>query len=298
MDFLTPEVGWALLCAGYIHGGGVVLYRTTDGGSSWTLVPDQQAPGFSAGLGSLAGVPRELFVQSCTDATIHFLNSEHGILDAGSGVSVTSDGGRTWTTAGVPAFSPAALVSALQSSGAETFVAMWVVPATSGSTSPAAPAGGRKAKCPVPKTVAAVPPPESVNSFLSSRCRSLLQRQSLCEQFSVSTDGGLKWQESRIFAAGTVAPYSFLPSGEGWVGVGDPYLYHTTDAGQTWQVMTLQGVAAGRIVTGLQFLSPAVGWAVLAGTGGCGPTGSILAKTTDGGQSWVTVDPAFAMATA
>jgi photosystem II stability/assembly factor-like uncharacterized protein len=80
------------------------------------------------------------------------------------------------------------------------------------------------------------------------------------------------------------------------VGVGDPYLYHTTDAGQTWQVMTLQGVAAGHIVAGLQFLSKSLGWAVLAGTGTCGSTGSILAQTTDGGQNWVTINPAFAMA--
>ena len=45
----------------------------------------------------------------------------------------------------------------------------------------------------------------------------------LLDAFAVTTDGGLTWQESRIVAAGPVALYSVLPSGDGWVGVGDPW---------------------------------------------------------------------------
>ena len=48
-------------------------------------------------------------------------------------------------------------------------------------------------------------------------------------------------------------------------------------------------------MTGLQLLFKSLGWAVLAGTGTCGSTGSILAQTTDGGQNWVAIKLGFAI---
>ena len=304
LNFVTPEVGWVALCVGYDSlRDNLLLDQTTDGGNSWTVVPFQPIPpGGGPGDSAVFTVngphhPLELTSQGCGDSAIDFLDSEHGVLSYGGGIARTSDGGRIWTTVALPPFMgfDGASVNEVARVGAATVVARWVLPAAGGSTSAAVPTRGREAKCPGRTVPATVPPPQNVDTLASHRCSVLLDRP-LCEEFVISGDGGQHWQESRIFAAGPHASYSFLPSGEGWVAVGDSYLYHTTDAGQSWQVLALGGVAAGRVVTGVQFLSSSLGWAVLAGMGGCGPTGSILAKTTDGGQSWVTVDPAFGLA--
>ena len=131
----------------------------------------------------------------------------------------------------------------------------------------------------------------------SPRC-ARTQGRPWCAQFVVGTDGGRHWQASRLFAASRGASYSFLPSGEGWVALGGlPLLHHGRGGGLAGDGAVgcrRRPRAGARAIASRQLL----GWAVLAGPGNCGPAGSILAEATDGGQSWVTVNPALAMAKA
>jgi len=120
-----------------------------------------------------------------------------------------------------------------------------------------------------------------------------------------TTDGGRTWTplaRNRDFAAvpqflNDRVGYA-ISAGGGASGVmAASALVGTTDGGRTWQVLQAIGTTrTGNVGTfALDFLSPAVGFAVLPSLQGCTMGGCLpaLEATGDGGETWHTLQPAY-----
>ncbi len=123
-----------------------------------------------------------------------------------------------------------------------------------------------------------------------------------------TTDGGRTWQD---IATDGYAPsdVDFLDLRHGYLagwrctgqgGVGGSCqgaILGTTDGGRSWQALQAIGTTrTGNVGTfALDFLSPAVGFAVLPSLQGCTMGGCLpaLEATGDGGETWHTLQPAY-----
>ena len=121
-----------------------------------------------------------------------------------------------------------------------------------------------------------------------------------------STDRGLIWeQRPRPRSLDSVSEISFINDREGWLvnGVLPPVVecfpgefllrttvWHTADAGATWQALGANGVPAGQCVSGLSFLDSAHGFLGAHELRCCyGDNGSyplVIYRTSDGGLTW------------
>ena len=106
-----------------------------------------------------------------------------------------------------------------------------------------------------------------------------------------TTDGGIGWIDAgpdAIFPADAVLHNFFLDADTGWVLPVDPQssaetgtLYRTSDAGQTWELVTLP-FSAGQ----LYFIDPQNGWALVDRGVAAGSHAVDIYQTTDGGSLW------------
>jgi photosystem II stability/assembly factor-like uncharacterized protein len=97
-----------------------------------------------------------------------------------------------------------------------------------------------------------------------------------------SGDGGRTWVD-RSPEPGYDAAFmdvSFADADNGWVVGFYSDVFHTTDGGVTWKRQTVQG-AGDLAFLSVQAISPTVAW--ISG----GPTEAFVARTTDGGQTWI-----------
>jgi photosystem II stability/assembly factor-like uncharacterized protein len=125
---------------------------------------------------------------------------------------------------------------------------------------------------------------------------------SSAQHLAATTDGGRHWTTVATTPSVTINQYTyhcgvdFVTAQDGWcqaeppfVGSESVYLWHTTDGGRRWQLIsrtTPEGGTAGALPYGgdknIQFLSPTTGWAIFAS-----PRTAPLYETTDGGRTWV-----------
>ena len=98
-----------------------------------------------------------------------------------------------------------------------------------------------------------------------------------------TTDGGVTWKKagSGVAAGGSVGWVAFVSRTAGVWGNGG--FLRTGDGGGSWEPVAVSDLG---IVNEACFATPAVGWA--ASTYGNSAAGGALAKTTDGGLTWVT----------
>ena len=96
-----------------------------------------------------------------------------------------------------------------------------------------------------------------------------------------STDGGLSWGEQLHDPQASFGSIQFFDSQEGWV-IGGNRFYHTTDAGQNWQLFS--DLPPGTWASDAHFAADR-----LTGVA-AGADGNII-RTTDGGQTWTLVAP-------
>ncbi|MDO7874535.1 YCF48-related protein [Hymenobacter sp. ASUV-10] len=85
LEFVTPSLGYAV--GGYAGsmGGTTQVVKTTDGGATWTLLPNLVAGGTAVGPA----------------AAVAFPTAQHGyVADVNRRLFRTTDGGQTWTLAG------------------------------------------------------------------------------------------------------------------------------------------------------------------------------------------------------
>jgi len=246
--FSNTSTGWAV-------GGGGMVQRTTDGGSTWSAqssgtgnplygVHFEGAIGWAVGspvssIGTIinsqdsgatwavqtSGVPNE------TLRDVYFVDDSTGWVVGGSSTSTsgtilkTTDSGETWTSQ----FSDAGIVIySVHFIDASTG---WVV-GTEGGTS---------------------------------------------GLIMMTENGGTTWSSQTSGTASTLRGVYFLDAFTGWV-VGDGVLLITTNGGATW---TSNAAGTGRTLRDVHFTDSANGWAA----GEAGGEGIVI-NSTDGGATW------------
>jgi len=101
-----------------------------------------------------------------------------------------------------------------------------------------------------------------------------------------TTDGGINWNDN-LTIPGTVNWFEsvyFTEENTGWVVGGGGVMMHTTNAGNTWDTVT---VPTDSYLHQIQFIDSDYGWVV--GTED-NLTGGIILRTTDGGTNWERID--------
>ena len=281
---------------GWVFGQEGGLYRTTDGGASWTSV----------------ALPRAQYLDVGSPA---FVDPRHGTLVArefaatGAVILSTSDGGTTWTRR------PIAWPALGDVGGVEMFDAQhWLVLMASMLT-PAGPTfdqtsdGGRTWRPLVLPRPAAVPAGEVAGGQLwaGPPVRMLSATTAVTWQvytdpsgvgpgwiaFFVTHDAGGSWQQAGpIVPGGTVA----ILAADDWLVFSPTGLRaQTPDGGTTWTTNLTSG-----LVTPVGWLDLPTddghGWAgvgqstvMCAGPDGCGPNG--LETTVDAGLTWHSLAP-------
>jgi photosystem II stability/assembly factor-like uncharacterized protein len=94
-DFINPQDGWTL-CNAPVPGAGMrgrTMYRTADGGHTWTLIAEGDLPG--SGNGSHTPTTNAL-PTSRYSSDLFMLDSSVGWIADNAGIFETTDGGRTW----------------------------------------------------------------------------------------------------------------------------------------------------------------------------------------------------------
>ena len=301
ISFPTALDGWVVARTG----GNLVLYRTTDGGSTWQDLG-------ATGQGGAAG-----------EELIGFSDALHGwreVVAATAGrvlASLTADGGRTWNPIATPGSWPASGLLAFSTPqhgfSADTlppqpglvtdqpiaaFSPLWET--TDGG------ADWSKAAIRLPPERPSASSYEALPTFFNGTIGVLpvaLFGSGPAVAFYTSSDGGSVWS----FAGSAATSAVEGPSGSvgqwpsaaaaspstWWVISGDllgtaPIVRVTADAGRTWTVVTSTGLPAD--IEWVQAASATVAWAMTT-TVGPPDGGCTMYGTSDGGMAWRPVCP-------
>ena len=106
-----------------------------------------------------------------------------------------------------------------------------------------------------------------------------------------TNDGGVTWKDVTPDPEAVLLDCSFLPGGEGWVVGRSGRIFHTGDGGQAWERQSA-AIGVGVDLVGIEFVDAQNGWAV----GSCWPLEyggmgwAVILHTVDGGQTWVQQD--------
>lgn len=262
VEFISSTVGHAI----GINSSGTFIYRTTDGGSTWTSLK---------GMGLLP-------------ASFEFLDENTGIA-GGKGtkckcmaISRTTDGGATWTLDSIPSADGVVGeidgygVNAMSFSDASTGYSVglngMILKTIDGGMNWLRQDIGNETdfvsdiSSPSPEAAYAVAAPDlSSASYIFYR----------------TINGGATWSRVPDFIDNAAfQEVQFLTPQIGFVGgytQQNAIIYKTTDGGANWK-RTYAG-PQGEVIYGIEFENQNVGYAV-------GSNGIIL-RTTDGGESWL-----------
>ena len=113
-----------------------------------------------------------------------------------------------------------------------------------------------------------------------------------------SSDQGSTWEQRPLPSdPGLLDGMTFVDDRQGWLlstgsAVGDcqaqaAVIWHTTDAGATWQRLDVDGIAAGRCKSGLSFVDPMHGFLAASDT----QHPPVVYRTADGGHTWTASPP-------
>jgi hypothetical protein len=254
---------------GYAAGEQGEVFKTTDGGISWTQL-------------TLSNAANDYFYGVYAVTTEKIAIS--GFYDASSGAygvfRWSEDGGRTWTNDMSP--------------GPQWLQQVRFLKGTDGVMMPLAAAGSSPTKAEYTTTGGA-----KVSNWKSAVANpsgawfdpqfSLLgdsHTRASGINFCTSLTGGSKWSCTASVDSVFDGPVFFLNDHDGWVGGGEispsveGWLHVTTNGGKTWSVRTLDGPWPIRSIL---FLNSKTGWAgggdVYTDVGG-------IYFTTDGGNTW------------
>ncbi len=237
VSFASAQDGWfyvkdSLSWASY-------LYETTDGGKTWTL---EQPVSSALSQRFLEGRTVPGPVTFATPA-VGWLPTNAGAAPYTSGLLITRDGGKTWTTIGVNrawSLNGVSIVSASEGYAA--------------GESPGTQQGFLIKTTDGGKTWTQVLPslsPSTLVDFTTSRVGFGIGTPSDPQTFLATTDGGKTWTERSRLPSNTVG-ISFVSATEGYAvqypqGGGSAKIYRTTDGGGTWLLRTTLAASAGAL---------------------------------------------------
>lgn len=240
IDFLTHQLGWALVKKAAFTGNMVVdLLRTTDGGASWQIIsvsntPSQTHPGAIPFQGTKSGLT---FVSPTTGWVTGFTNTGHEAW-----LYMTQDGGVSWQrqTLSLPedAFQVTTIVPTFFSATDGTLPV--VIPGSAGQivTLYVTHDGGRHwtPTMAVSTTSFAenIHEVDSVHSFIVSNTVASNSNHYLQSTLYRTSDGGTHWTSFQAKLGADIIQIDFLSPTLGWAINSLHALYQTTDGGQTW----------------------------------------------------------------
>ena len=260
ISFPNAREGWGLVpLGGYAGGREVVVYRTTDGGDTWTNAATHiNTASHLQGTFGVVGGPD----------SIVFFNSAIGIITAKGDpghetprITVTRDGGRTWADEFLPPR-----------------------PQLKPPVLPDDPVACQPSVHP-----AKIFTPQDAVMHVDFTCYRTVSGEST-QPFAllyVTHDSGTTWKYTTPLPLESSDEYGqvktssdFIDFNRGWLGDSTAQtLYTTTDGGQTWRILRSGNFPATKQ---LNFISPQVGWAVT-------DSAPFLLKTPDGGRTWTPV---------
>lgn len=237
------------------------LYRTTDGGRTWTPVPTP------AGQSSV-------YYNAQADGVVSRSYYDYSTGSGGSVYDFSLDAGATWTRGRGYTGGTLKRIGATQ----------WITTSYDGTTSLSADALATWTRVGGPDAAAASKTLQTFWFFDAKRGLGLTSGGDLTE----TVDGGRTWKTkvANLTASGyyyAIAPrFQFLDAKKGWLLAADGRIYLTDDAGASW-VTPLQG--NGRAMTAFHFVDAANGFALMSDNSGSNSL-RLLMVTTDGGKSW------------
>jgi photosystem II stability/assembly factor-like uncharacterized protein len=176
-----------------------------------------------------------------------------------------------------------------------------------GAATPSANATPTPVESPIPGVLIAPPAPIALpaSAQLSAPSSNVVWALMVNQYLYRSTNGGATWKQmplppSQAFCPKPPAPcpfagqpeISFVSAQEGWVSISDSRtqrvsLWHTADAGLTWQDLAPKGIRDGKASSGLSFIDSTRGfidvWTPNVPT--------VIYRTTDGGRTWLASQP-------
>jgi len=112
-----------------------------------------------------------------------------------------------------------------------------------------------------------------------------------------STDQGHSWEQRPLPPAAGIVDLSFVSDREGWVSITSSpagqcesqavQIWHTTDAGATWEPLGSHGIGAAQCKSALSFVDPLHGFLDTSDPNGR----PLIYHTSDGGKTWTASAP-------
>jgi len=258
--FATPTIGYA------VAEGGLV-YKTTNGGTTWNLVLNLGYPYYFYGVSALTA--DNVVISGFYDSTTF-----EGLI------RWTSDSGQTWgNDIDLPS---TGWVQRVRFANVNDGLIMDLVGGSSGNQAQYTTNGGTVAS----DWTNVIDNPQGNWFGLQFSLLSNLHARASGINFCASPNGGAKWSCGASVDSLFDGPVFFLNDTYGWVGGGEispnveGWVHVTTNGGKTWSARTLDGPWPIREIL---FLSPKAGFAaggnVYTGVGGIYFSGN-------GGQTW------------
>jgi photosystem II stability/assembly factor-like uncharacterized protein len=300
VSFLDPSHGWLLTSRDVSPDAAqLVVYRTSDGGRSWS----------SAAVGRPSGAEADAVAAA---ASFDFLDPRHGWLSTSLASSAafsrgelfaTSDGGATWSALTIPIGAPVDFQNTRDG---------WTAGGVSSGQLYVTHDGGsswRKSDVSAPAGDESAAPSYELPTFVNGQLGALpvaFVRGAQSELAWYRTDdGGVSWTLTKRFPVGeslelgTTLPTALSPDGAWIVALGRGHsIGVVTNRGESSSERTTSGlpITAQSAVTKLGYASTADGWALVSGSF-CGgfktdcSSYEALFRTTDGGSSWSQLRP-------
>ena len=248
------------------------LYRTTDGGATWT-----------------GGSPVQLYGQL---SGVAFSDAEHAWAVGGDYSNdkqeplllTSADAGQTWTRT---AFTATTALESVQFPTATT----GYITGDDGAVYSTTDGGAHWTRTAAGASDVLLSGLSFVDATRGWVCGGQGNEEFYGGRCYATTDGGATWKDVSPDSDMVITDCSFVSATEGWVVGEDQTVFHTTDGGATWDRQKLTTISQAQLWD-IHFSDAQNGWV----TGSFFPAGKgydswgAVLHTTDGGESWAQQD--------